>query len=135
RLRDVVGKLGTDVEGARSFIRAGGSDGVRLLDARDRRDDRVRAQSKSERDGHRSVLGVRGGDADQTMAAAVERAQRAGEGSRGVQTLAEAVDQNEGGRTHGSYRLVARVGKDRTHERRTQPKRFPERVGATLVLV
>ena len=67
------------------------------------------------------------------MTEAVEGTQGPTEGSRGVQALAEAVDQDDGSRTHGPRRLVAPVGQDRAHERRVPPEQFPERIGAILV--
>ena len=132
-LGDVVRELGPDVERARALVRARGPDGARLCGAADGHDDRVRAESKSDRGGHRGVLRVGGGDADEPVTEAVEGTQGPTEGSRGVQTLAEAVDQDDRGRTHGPRRLVAPVGQDRAHERRVPPEQFPERIGAILV--
>ena len=100
---------------------------------RDGHDDRVRAERESDRGGHRGVLRVGGGNADEPVTEAVEGAQGPAEGSRGVQTLAEAVDQDDRSRTHGPRRLVAPVGQDRAHERRAPPEQFPERIGAMLV--
>ena len=99
-LGDVVRKLGPDVERARALVRARGLDGARLCGAADGHDDRVRAERKRDRGGHRGVLRVGGDDADQPVTGAVEGTQGPAEGSWGVETLAEAVDQDDGaGRT------------------------------------